>query len=64
MKSLLGEPICTETVPICSVGQDPLQGDLRGSDVIVSNIKASGLVKSMQDDERLKLIEEIESNNI
>ena len=64
VKSLLGRPICTDTVPICSVGQDPLQGDLRGSDVIVSNIKASGLVKSMQDDERLKLIEEIESNNI
>ena len=64
IKSLLGKPICTDTVPECNVGQDPLQGDLRGSDVIISNIKASGLIKSMQDDERLKLIEEIESNNI
>jgi len=64
IKSLLGRSICTDTFPKCDVGQNPLQGDLRGSDVIISNIKASGLVKSMQDDERLKLIEEIESDNI
>jgi radical SAM protein with 4Fe4S-binding SPASM domain len=63
IKSLIGRPICTDTFPKCDVGQDPLQGDLRGSDVIISNIKASGLVNDMQNDERLKLIEEIEVNN-
>ncbi len=64
IKSLLGKPICTNTVPKCDVGQDPLQGDLRGGDVTTPNIKASGLIKNMADDERLKLIDEIEVNNL
>ncbi len=63
IKSMLGKPICTDSIPNCSVGQDPLQGDLRGGDSMISNIKASGLVKEMPDDERLKLIDEIELEN-
>ncbi len=29
IKSLLGRPICIDDIPICYVGQDPKQGDLR-----------------------------------
>jgi len=63
VKSLLGRPICTDTVPNCSVGQDPLQGDLRGGDSMISNIKPSGLISEMLDEERLRLIDEIKSEN-
>jgi len=30
IKSMLGRPICIDSIPTCNVGQDPLQGDLRG----------------------------------
>ncbi len=30
VKSLMGKPICVDTIPMANVGQDPLQGDLRG----------------------------------
>ena len=63
VKSILGQSICTDTVPVCSVGQDSLQGDLRGGDSMISNITASGLISDMPDDERLKLIDEIETEN-
>ena len=29
IKSLLGKPICIDDIPVCDVGQDSLQGDLR-----------------------------------
>jgi hypothetical protein len=29
IKSMLGKPICVDTIPSCNVGQDPLQGNLR-----------------------------------
>jgi radical SAM protein with 4Fe4S-binding SPASM domain len=29
IKSLMGKPICIDSIPVCDVGQDPLQGDLR-----------------------------------
>ncbi|HIA09203.1 MAG TPA: hypothetical protein EYN73_09115 [Chromatiaceae bacterium] len=29
IKSLLGRPICVDTIPTYDVGQDSLQGDLR-----------------------------------
>ena len=64
IKSLLGRPICTDTIPKYDVGQDPLQGDLRGGDSMISNIKASGLISNMSDNERLKLIDEIETDNV
>lgn len=28
-KSIIGRPVCKETIPTCDVGQDPRQGDLR-----------------------------------
>lgn len=31
IKSLLGKPICIDSIPKCDVGQDPRQGDLRES---------------------------------
>ena len=31
LKSLLGKPICIDSIPKCDVGQDPRQGDLRES---------------------------------
>lgn len=34
IKSLLGRPICIDSVPKCDVGQDPRQGDLRGGNAI------------------------------
>jgi radical SAM protein with 4Fe4S-binding SPASM domain len=63
LKSLLGQPIITNKVPKCSVGQDPLQGNLRGGDTIITNITASGLIADMSNDERLKIIDEIKSEN-
>lgn len=33
VKSMLGKPICIDNVPRFNVGQDPLQGDLRGGAV-------------------------------
>ncbi|SJM91357.1 Radical SAM domain protein [Crenothrix polyspora] len=33
IKSMLGKPICIDNVPRYNVGQDPLQGDLRGGSV-------------------------------
>jgi radical SAM protein with 4Fe4S-binding SPASM domain len=33
IKSMLGKPICIDDVPHFDVGQDPLQGDLRGGSV-------------------------------
>ena len=62
IKSLLGRPICTDVVPKCDVGQDPLQGDLRGGQT-TSSIKGTGLITEMFEDERLKLIDEIEAEN-
>jgi len=29
IKSMLGRPICIDSIPVCDVGQDPQQGDLR-----------------------------------
>ncbi len=31
IKSLLGKPVCIDSIPKCDVGQDPRQGDLRES---------------------------------
>ena len=66
IKSLFGRPICTVTVPKCNVGQNPLQGDLRGGQVAasVTSNKSTGIISEMFEDERLKLIDEIEVENI
>ena len=66
IKSLLGKPICTDTIPKCDVGQDSLQGDLRGGGINpgTSNIKGTGLITEMFEDERLKLIDEVEEENL
>ena len=66
IKSLLGKPICTNTVPVCDVGQDPLQGDLRGGDVlpISENSILVESINKMSEKERLDIIEEIEQENI
>ena len=32
IKSMMGRPICIDSIPECDVGQDPLQGDLRMPD--------------------------------
>ncbi len=62
LKSLLGKSICTDTVPVCSVGQDSRQGDLRGGDIAVAEFKSGvyDVNSDMSDAERLKLIDEIE----
>jgi radical SAM protein with 4Fe4S-binding SPASM domain len=66
LKSLLGKPICTDTVPVCNVGQDSRQGDLRGGDSVATKykIEVRERQKPIGETERLKLIEEIELENI
>ena len=66
VKSLIGRPICTDTVPRCSVGQDPLQGDLRGGAVSPDkqNTTSVAPLVYMSEKERLGIIEEIEKDNI
>jgi len=66
IKSVLGRPICTDTFPVCPVGQDPLQGDLRGGDKDSLNSTVESEIRnhSMPEEERLNLIREIESENI
>ena len=65
VKSMLGKSICTDTIPNCPVGQDPLQGDLRGGDVSPTEVQigAGDLTNNMGEVERLKLIDEIELEN-
>ncbi|MDH5570633.1 MAG: radical SAM protein [Gammaproteobacteria bacterium] len=38
IKSLLGRPICIDQIPSFDVGQDPMQGDLRGGTIAESKI--------------------------
>ncbi len=66
VKSLLGKTICTDTVQVYQVGQDSRQGDLRGGDTfpVKVNSRNDGLLNKMPESERLKLIEEIEFENI
>lgn len=61
IKSLVGRPICTDTIPVCSVGQDPQQGNLREGEAASS--KASVEVV-MPEIERLNIIKEIELENL
>jgi len=65
LNSLLGKPICTDTAPVCDVGQDLRQGDLRGGNVVIADFKSDVDDSNidMSDAERLKLIEEIELEN-
>ncbi len=64
VKSMLGVPICTDTFPVCPVGQDPLQGDLRESGSVDVSFQGNDKQKHMQDDERLAIIDEIERENV
>ena len=64
IKSLIGRPICTDTVPVCDVGQDPLQGDLRGGVVEAKDGAVIPIIDFMPEKERLALIDEIEADNI
>lgn len=66
IKSLLGRSICTDTIPKCDVGQDPLQGDLRGGDTysLNENIISVEPLNNMSEKERLEIIKEIEAENI
>lgn len=61
IKSLIGRPICTDTIPVCSVGQHPQQGDLREGNEKASKPKVEILMPEI---ERLELIKEIELENI
>lgn len=63
IKSLLGKKICIESIPKFNVGQDPLQGDLRGGNAI-SEQNVLQVVDVMSEEERLKLIAEIEVENV
>jgi len=65
IKSLLGRPICIDTIPKWDVGQSPLQGDLRGGEVNKFNSTFhSGLVADMSEKEREDLITVIEAENV
>lgn len=64
IKSLMGKSVCTDEIPVCPVGQDPLQGDLRGGECSISDIKIVTPSNEMGEDERLKLIDEIEVENV
>ena len=59
IKSMLGKPICTDSVPTYNVGQSPMQGDLRGGD----NITTHTPTNTMPEDERLELVRLIEAEN-
>ncbi len=61
IKSLIGRPICTDTIPVCNVGQHPNQGDLRESETKTSKAKVE---IAMSEIERLGLIKEIEVENV
>jgi radical SAM protein with 4Fe4S-binding SPASM domain len=61
IKSMLGKPICVESIPKFDVGQSPLQGDLRGGNAITVD---PNTVNVMSEEERLQLIEEIERENV
>lgn len=65
VKSLLGRPICTDTVPVCDVGQSRKQGDLRGGEMFMvrDNIKDTKSQNEMSERERLELIDQIEAEN-
>lgn len=63
IKSLLGKKICIESIPKFNVGQDPLQGDLRGGNAI-SEQNVLQVVDVMSEEERLELIAEIEVENV
>ena len=63
IKSLLGKKTCTDTVPVCSVGQDPLQGDLREGEGFKNPKLNKNIQNVMPKEERLKLIEEIAIEN-
>ncbi len=64
IKSLIGKPVCTETIPVCNVGQDPLQGDLRGGGGALNDGAAVQQVDFMSEKERLAIIDEIEADNV
>jgi Fe-coproporphyrin III synthase len=63
IKSLLGKPICIDDIPVCDVGQNPLQGDLRGGDIKDPNTVPLTFRNAMPEEERLALIEEIAVEN-
>ncbi len=64
IKSLIGKPVCTETIPVCNVGQDPLQGDLRAGSDTSNDGAAVQQVDFMSEKERLAIIDEIEADNV
>ena len=69
LKSLLGKPININDIPVYDVGQNPLQGDLRGGNVedrstVNVEIPVSNIVGEMPENERLTLIKEIELENV
>lgn len=66
VKSLIGRPICTDSIPVCSVGQDPLQGDLRITSDSRENQQSVSIssITNMSEKERLDLIEQIELENV
>ena len=53
IKSMLGRPICVDTVPFYDVGQDPRQGDLRGGEIKFTEIKGK-IDKIVLSEEELK----------
>lgn len=54
IKSMLGKPICIDTIPSFDVGQDPRQGDLRGGNIPIENIP----VMVQQAEEKVVLTDE------
>ncbi|MCP4991079.1 MAG: radical SAM protein [Colwellia sp.] len=64
IKSLIGKPVCTDIMPVCDVGQDPLQGDLRGGNAKSLVCEAVQPVNLMSEKERLAIIDEIEADNV
>jgi radical SAM protein with 4Fe4S-binding SPASM domain len=62
IKSLLGKPICIDSIPTCDVGQNVLQGNLRGGAEMPP--KDAPILFDMPESERLSLVSEIERENI
>ena len=63
IKSLLGKSVCINDIPVFDVGQDKLQGDLRGGHAI-SDPRLIETVNIMSEEERLMLVEEVELENL
>lgn len=59
IKSLLGKPICIDEIPVCDVGQDPLQGDLRQSGEIAVPVTTEPMYK-LSDQEEAEILADID----